>query len=290
MILCTVFALCAFAQPVDPTTVVAKIGGRDVTAGELQGLLRSLPQQSQQNFLRDGKGFLHQIALMKKMSELAEASKLQEMSPYKEQIAFNRMFVLFNAQSSDMFNQIVVTGEDQQKFYEQNTDRYSQARVKVIYLSFSSAPAAEPKDKKVLTEAEANAKAEKLLKEIRAGADFVKLAKAHSEDPASVAKDAEFGAIRRSDKIPDNIKTAIFALKPGQTSEPVRAPNGFYLFRLEEFSTQPYSEVKDDIFTEIKQSRFRESMDKLQNSLDVKILNESFFAGGSGVPAPAPPK
>jgi hypothetical protein len=57
----------------------------------------------------------------------------------------------------------------------------------------------------------------------------------------------------------------------------VRVSTGFYLFRLEELITQPFDQVRDDIFTEIQDARFREWMVKIQSGIEVKIENDEFF-------------
>ena len=115
--------------------------------------------------------------------------------------------------------------------------------MKVLFVSFRAnpAPQTDPKAKKILSEAEAKAKIEKLLGQIRAGADFVKLVKENSDDADSIARDGDFGPpIRRSDdSLPADIKNAIFALKPGKVTDALRVPSGFYLFRLEEFHRSP---------------------------------------------------
>jgi parvulin-like peptidyl-prolyl isomerase len=74
----------------------------------------------------------------------------------------------------------------------------------------------------------------------------------------------------------------VFALKAGQVSDPVRFPSGFYLFRLEEMATQPYDQVRDQIFMEIRQKRFDEWLEKTRKGLDVKIENPDFFKAASG--------
>ncbi len=56
-------------------------------------------------------------------------------------------------------------------------------------------------------------------------------------------------------------------------------PAGFWVFRLDELTVEPYEgKLRDDIFIEIQQGRFNEWKDKLQKSLDVKIVNEDFFS------------
>jgi len=96
---------------------------------------------------------------------------------------------------------------------------------------------------KATTEDEAKAKATKLLADIRGGADFVKLVKENSDDETSKAKDGDFATLRRTDNIPDAIRAAVFSLKQGEVSEPVRQPNGFYLLRADEVRYRPLSQV-----------------------------------------------
>ncbi|MBI1791213.1 MAG: peptidyl-prolyl cis-trans isomerase [Acidobacteria bacterium] len=287
LVLMTTLSVGAQAQASAPDAHVATIDGRKVTAGELQALLSVLAPQAQQNFLKSPKAFLDQIGMLYRVTEMAEKAKLDQASPFKEQLAFQRMQILYNAQSNAVYSSIHISAEEVKKFYEANKDRYSQVRVKVIYVSFSSNPPAspDPKGKKILTESEAKAKAESLLGEIRAGGDFVKLAKQHSEDADSVARDAEFATIRKSDNIPDAIKAAIFSLKAGQVSEPVRQPNGFYLFRAEDVTAQPLDQVTEDIVTQARQARFNQWMQDVQQRVQVKIENPEFFKSNAAAPA-----
>ena len=165
--------------------------------------------------------------------------------------------------------------------------------MQVIYISYtnSTAGVAGANGKKVLTEAEAKAKADALLKRIKAGADFVKLVKENSEDPVSVVKDGDFGTIKKSEAIPDEVKSAVFSLSKGQVSNPVKQPNGFYLFRVEDAQTTPFEKVRDDIYSEIQNSRFREWFETQRASVKVTFEDEKYFAkpaqaAPGAVPAP----
>ena len=97
-----------------------------------------------------------------------------------------------------------------------------EATVKAIYIQFA------PR-----TRAEAGAKAERIVEQIKRGADFTSLAQQNSDDPISATAGGTFGVFRSSDSLPPNIKAVIFTLKPGQVSDIVERPNGFYIFRLE---------------------------------------------------------
>jgi parvulin-like peptidyl-prolyl isomerase len=262
-----------------PDTVIGTYGiGKTITAGEVQAVIRGVGPQGQQNFQRDPRGFINQVALMKHLSDLAAADKLDQESPTREQLLIQRMILLSNAKSEHALRHTLVTPDDQKKAYQQAKDRFFQVKVKAIYISFSSNPgAASSSGKKFLSEAEAKAKAEKLLADIKAGADFARLARENSDDSASAAKDGDFATLSRSDTIPAEIKEAVFQLKQGEVGGPVRQPNGFYLFKAEEIGMKPYEAVKDQLFTEIQQQRWRKWMEEQQKFVEVKPENENYF-------------
>ena len=81
-------------------------------------------------------------------------------------------------------------------------------------------PSSDPKAKKSLTEAEAKAKIADLRKKLLSGADFGQVARENSDDKESAAKDGDFPPIKRSSSYPEDIKNAVFALKPGEISAP----------------------------------------------------------------------
>lgn len=269
-----------------PDTVVARIDGKPITAGELTIFLQANPPEAQKNFLQNGQAFIERLALIRKLAELGEKQHLDQQPEVKQAIDLFRMNTLANAEVSAAQDAIPVSGADQKKYYEDHRDRFTQAKVKVLLVSFRSgaAPAqADPKAKKYPSEAEAKAKIEKVLGQVRSGADFVKMVKENSDDADSVARNGDFETpILRSDKLPQEVKDAIFALKPGQVSEPVRFPSGFYLFRLEALSAQPYEQVRDQIFIDMRQERFNEWLEKTRKGIEVKIENPDFFKAATG--------
>jgi parvulin-like peptidyl-prolyl isomerase len=279
-----VWAQSAPPPSVPPDTVVATFeDGRNITAGELTAFLAAMPPNMAQAARRDRKAFVQQFAMMHRLSEIAEKAQLDRQSPTREALAFNRMYLLMNAQLHEVLTTITVPPAETQSFYNANKQRFTQVKVKAIYIPFSAdasaAGAAEPKH---LSEADAQTKILKLRAAIAGGADFVKLVKENSQDPTSAAKEGDFGAIRTTDNLPDAIRGAIFALKQGEVSEPVKQPNGFYLFRAEEVTAQPFAEVQDEVLNQLKQAHFKQYMDEVTRSLNLKIQNEGYFTGDGG--------
>lgn len=270
------------AQPsVPPDAVVCEVDGKKYTAAEVSALMADFPPQMQLAIKSDPKKALSYILTLHYLAGEAEKAKLDQQSPLKETLDYQRLNTMAQAQVNQVRNfQFNPTPAETEKYYKENPDRYQEAKIKVIYVAFSANPAAtsDLKAKKALSEAEAKAKIEGLRKQLASGADFSKLAQENSDDKESASKGGEFPALKRTSPYPDAIKNAVFALKPGQVSEPLRQPNGFYLIRLEELKTQPYAEVSTQIYEDMKQKAFTAFMEKLQKRYEVKVENPAYFA------------
>ena len=127
-----------------------------------------------------------------------------------------------------------------------------------------------------MTEEQAKAKAEKLVTEIKRGADFVKLVKENSEDADSKARDGDFGTFLTTDPLPDPIRKAVFALEMGEITDPVRQPHGFYIFKADIVTIRSLSQVRDQIFELLKAQHAKEWMDRINSEVKVEFPNPEF--------------
>jgi len=80
-------------------------------------------------------------------------------------------------------------------------------------------------------------RAQNVLKQLQAGADFASLAKANSDDPATAPNGGDYGAlIDKSDSnVPPQIVAALFKLQPGQTSGIINTGNTLEIVKLSSF-------------------------------------------------------
>ena len=300
LLLCVAAAFSQTAPPLPPPapaekgdTVIAifEDGGR-ITLDEFQALIPALPQQFQQMARQDRQKFLHYYAMMRTLSQMAEKEKLDQRSPYKEALVYSRLSTLTDIKLKDVMDSMAVAPEEVEKFYKERQDLYKSVEVSAIYVAFgddesSSTPASSSSTasrvtKKTLTEEEAKAKAEKLLAQARAGADFKTLVKENSDDETSRDKGGVFGTFRMTDNIPDLMRPVVFGLKQGEVGEPVRQAHGYYVFRADEVTFAPLSQVRDSIFQQLKQQHFQEWTKKLDG--DTKV---EFPKSETAVPAPA---
>ena len=273
LLVCLGLSLCVFAQEdktaVPPDTVVAVVNGRKMTADEIRKMVAALPATVQKAFTSDPQQFMKEHAWYQLQAATALKDRLHEQSPWKETLEFQRMMTLVQAEWNDAHSKVLVTPEQQKAFYDKNQSKYLEVQAKLIYIPFSSGGSEE----------EAKAKAQKVVQEARGGVDFVKLVKEYSKDSASSAQNGDIGMPIRSTtkQIPEPMRNAVLALKPGQVSGPLRHQNGYYVFRAESAGVLPYEKVKDEIYVELKDVGFNQWKEKTKAESSVQFTNEAFF-------------
>jgi peptidyl-prolyl cis-trans isomerase D len=165
-------------------------------------------------------------------------------------------------------SQTQVSDEAVKQFYEANKARFQepeQRRASHILIKTESGMTPTAK-------AEAKAKAEKLLQELRANpGKFADLAKQHSGDPGSAARGGDLGNFSR-DMMVKPFADAAFSLKTGEMSSVVESEFGYHIIRLDGItpgSSLGLAVVKNDIVNEIKnqeaQRKYAEMADRFSN-------------------------
>lgn len=97
--------------------------------------------------------------------------------------------------------------------------------------------------------AQARERAEALLAELRAGADFAEVARTHSEDPGSAANGGDLGWVEPGLMVPD-FERAAFSLGKGELSEVVQTEFGFHIIKVSDIrggSGAGFEELRDQV-------------------------------------------
>jgi len=145
---------------------------------------------------------------------------------------------------------VQITQDDLRAYYDQHRDQYrTPEQVKVSHILIKTplpGPDGKVDEKGV---AEAQHRAEDLLKQLKAGAKLEDLAQKYSEDPGSAKQGGSLGWIGRGQTVPEFEKVA-FSLPIGQISDLVKSSYGFHIIRVDdkhEAHVKTLAEVKDEI-------------------------------------------
>jgi peptidyl-prolyl cis-trans isomerase D len=154
-------------------------------------------------------------------------------------------------------SQVTVSNDDLKAYYQQQGDQYrvpEQVLVRHILIK-APLPGTDGKvDPKALDAAQA--KAHDVLKQLKAGGDFGKLAQQYSDDPGSNNLAGLLGWIQRGRYGSPDVEKVIFALPKGQTSDVLKSSYGFHIARVDDKQDahlKPLEEVKGDIEPLLKQ-------------------------------------
>jgi len=163
--------------------------------------------------------------------------------------------------------QITLSADDVRTYYEQNKARFTTAeerRASHILIAVDAGAGADAR--KVARE-----KAEKLLKQVRDGADFAALAKANSSDSGSAAQGGDLGYFARGAMV-KSFADAAFALKDGEISDVVETEFGYHIIKLTGIkpgAVRSFDEVRKEIESDLRQqqagAKFAETADAFSN-------------------------
>jgi len=202
---------------------------------------------------------------------------------------------------------VQITSSDLQKYYDDHRDQYRvPEQVKVSHILIKT-PLAGP-DGKVDEKgvAEAQRRAEDLLKQLKGGAKFESLAEKYSEDPGSAKQGGSLGWIGRGQTVPEFEKSA-FSLPKGQMSDLVKSSYGFHIIRVDDKQDahmKSLDEVKSEIEPQLKHQKAQQIAqrdaqnllaDAQKNGIDVAaakqhvpVITSDYFARKDMLPGLGP--
>jgi peptidyl-prolyl cis-trans isomerase C len=120
---------------------------------------------------------------------------------------------------------------------------------------------------------ETKEEAEEVIKRLKNGEDFAKVADEKSKD--TNAKGGDLGFFTRGQMLKP-FEDAAFALEPGQISEPVQTQFGWHVIKVEEKRDQSlpsYDEVKEAIMAQLIQQKAQQVVTNLRDSATIDIVD-----------------
>jgi hypothetical protein len=137
--------------------------------------------------------------------------------------------------------------------------------------------------KRQASEAEMKEEADKLRARAAAGEDFSKLQQ-EAYDFAGMklkASNTRVDKVRKNALPPTD--AAIFDLKKGDVSQVFNDPQGYMVYKIEDFQVQPLSDIREEVARTLQGQKVKEMSESLQKTAtNDTTYNDSYFA----VPAP----
>jgi len=164
---------------------------------------------------------------------------------------------------------VVVPPADVERTYNNNIEQYTtpeQVRASHILLK------TEGKD-----DATVKAKAEEILKQAKAGADFAELAKKNSEDEQSAKNGGDLDYFGRGRMVPE-FDQAVFAMQPNQISDLVKTQYGYHIIKVVDkkaATTKTIAEVRQQITDQLAYERAQAQAADLAQKLEKQISRPS---------------
>ncbi|MGE4325966.1 MAG: peptidylprolyl isomerase [Pseudodonghicola sp.] len=232
-------------------TVVATVGGQEITLGQIIVARTTLPQQYQQlppEVLYDAilEQLIQQTVLAEEHGpELSLHSKIALANETRQLLAGDQIEKIMASAASE---------DDIKAAYDaQYGANYHEMEYNASH---------------ILVETEDEAKA--IRKELDDGADFAELAKTKSTGPSG-PNGGELGWFSKGMMVPE-FEDAVMALKPGEVSEPVQTQFGWHIVKLNEEREKPapaLEEVHDQLAAELQQKAVADHVKELVDNAEI---------------------
>ncbi len=244
-----------------PDSVVAKVNGRPVTAGDIavaaDDPALSLPGVDD----AQKKGLLIDYMIdLKVGAQAADAAKVGDTPDFKRKLAYFRDKLLLD-EYLEREAKKAATPEAAQAVFEQTAKLMK--------------PEEEIHARHILVDNEAEAKT--IAARIKGGEDFTKLAAETSKDPGSKAEGGDLGWFSQ-DRMVKEFADAAFRMQPGQVSDPIKTQFGWHVIRVEEKRTKPqptFAELKEQIDQHLIRKAQQDLILKLRADAKVERFDEN---------------
>lgn len=248
--------LSAPAMAADADTVVATVGGQEITLGHMIVMTSQLPKQYTQ--LPDD--VLYKAVLDQLIRQTAAAQTVADHLSAEAKIALENQRTAFLA--GEALNAVAEEAVSEEAIQEAYEAKYADVE-----------PAREFNASHILVETKEEATA--IVKKLADGADFAKLAKENSTGPSSKSG-GTLGWFSEGMMVKP-FEDAVMAMQTGEVSDPVKTRFGWHIIKLNETRQKPVpalEEVRAEIVDTLKQKAVNEAIEKMIAQAEVTRSKE----------------
>ena len=283
-------AMTAVAQPVDD--VLMQGAGGKVTATDAEAAVQQFPLASRKSMLarpEQVQRIAEDIYVRRTLAQEAEQTGLDKDALVQSMIRLARERIMSDARLYEVGKSGWPDDAALEKFaleqYKAQPERFAaKERVQARHLLVA------PKEATDAGRAEAKAKAQELLQQVKSGASFETLATQQSADQATASRGGDLGLFELGTMVPAFEAVLKEMTIAGQLSDVVETQFGYHIIRFEQrvpAGTRPFDEVKADLVRQVRDKYHRDAQQagiaKIQstavgNNQAVDAMNKKYGA------------
>lgn len=196
-----------------------------------------------------------------------EAHKADFMAPEFVRLQYAQLSL------AQVSSQVQVTDADLQDYYDKHKNRYvlpERRRARQILIAVN--------DKR--NDAAARARAQEVLAKLKAGGNFAALAKEYSDDPGSASQGGDLGWSERTTlaSLGSTFADAVFSMKEGQISDPVKTQFGYHVIELEGIQpgqAKTFQQARAEIEQQVRHDKGLDQFGDIQEQIQQQLESGS---------------
>ncbi len=256
--------------------VIMRVNGEPVTSEEYEAAFAQLPDDVKRQIAATPQGktaFAEQLVRYKILEQEARRLGVDKDPKVAAMISADRTSILASAVAEKLVGK--PTDQAVRDFYAGNQPVFDSMQVAHILIAYEGGMAPPRPGAAALSQPQAAAKAQQIVKALRGGATFAQMAIQHSDDVASAERGGDLGTFGRG-QLPPEIEQRVFAMKEGETSDPMPSRFGVHIFRAGKHFTQPIDQVRGAISQQVQRQNTMDRIEQLRKQAKVDF-DPKFF-------------
>ena len=244
--------------------VLAVVGEREITVGDVDTVLTTLSPQQQVMFSTDyGRDKILQELINKELIYLwAENNNIDETEAFQNDLENMKRSLMTTHAVREILKDVTVTEEDVAEYFDTHSEEFTDpAQIKASHILVES----EDQAIEILAELEG----EKLT--------FEEAAKEYSKGP-SAEKGGELGFFSKGQMVPE-FENAAFELETGEFSEPVKTQYGYHIITVKEKKPakqktleESRGQIYENLMKEKQFNMYNSTLEDLRANYDIEIM------------------
>ena len=254
-----------------------RVNGEAITQSEFEAAMGQVPEELRAQFesAPGRRQFAEQLIRLKILEQEGRRLGIESDPDVAAQLAADRMNIIARAAAEKVVGD--PSAQAVQAFYKENAGRFQTLDVSHILIAYEGGSVRPRSGGRAPSQAEAANRAQEIYRQLQSGADFAALARKTSDDPQSAQRGGHLGVIGQG-MLPAELEARVWAIPPGQISNPILSPLGVHIFRVNSRGTAPLPQVSAGIARHVKQKQMFDRVEVLRRNAKVDF-DPQFFPG-----------